>query len=181
MSDSFALPPAALPPRRRRRWLRWLLWSIVFGSGFVAGIGLTLIGVRKGMLEAVQHPETMPKKVAQRLRRPLQLSDEQMRRIEQIVAERQQALLQIRIRVQPDVDAELDVIQREIAQVLDEQQRTKWEQLFRQLRSTWLPPPPQPGTPPHEAAEKTTSASRRKSALADRSFAGASGLCAATA
>ena len=165
MSDSVNLPPAALPPRCRRRWLRWLLWLIVFGSGFVAGVGLTLIGVRKGLLEAIQHPETMPRKMAQRLRRPLQLNDEQMRRIERIVAERQQALQQIRIRVQPEVDAELDVIQREIAQVLDEQQRTKWEQLFRQLRSTWLPPPQQPGIPSHEASEKTTSSSRKEICL----------------
>ena len=89
----------------------------------------------------------MPKKVAQRLQRPLQLTPEQMRRIEQIVAERQQVLLQIRVRVQPEVEAELDVIQREIAQVLDEKQRAKWEQLFRELRRTWLPAMPQAETP----------------------------------
>ena len=154
MSDSLARPPAAMPPRRRRRWLRWLLWLIVFGSGFVVGAGLTLIGIRKGLLEAIQHPETMPKKVAQRLRRPLQLNEEQMRRIEQIVAERQQALEEIRIRFQPEVEAELDVIQREIAQVLDEKQRAKWEQLFRQLRKTWLPPSPPAVTAPEGASGK---------------------------
>jgi hypothetical protein len=147
MSDSIARPPAASPPRPRRRWLRWLLWAIVFGSGFVAGAGLTLIGVRKGLLESIHHPETMPKKVAQRLQRPLHLSAEQMRRIEQIVAERQQVLLQIRDRVQPEVEAELDVIQREIAQVLDAEQRLQWAQLFSQLRRTWLPAMPQAETP----------------------------------
>ena len=155
MSDSISPPLAAPPPRRRRRWLRWLLWAIVFGSGFVAGAGLTLIGVRKGVLESIHHPETMPKKVAERLRRPLQLSPEQMRRIEQIVAERQQVLLQIRVRVQPEVEAELDVIQREIAQVLDAKQRVKWEQLFGQLRRTWLPPMPQAETPPSESPRAT--------------------------
>jgi hypothetical protein len=155
MSDSVSLPSAAPPPRPRRRWLRWLLWAIVFGSGFVAGAGLTLIGVRKGLLESIHHPETMPKKVAERLRKPLQLSPEQMRRIEQIVAERQQVLLQIRVRVQPEVEAELDVIQREIAKVLDEKQRVKWEQLFDQLRRTWLPPMPQAETPPSESPHAT--------------------------
>ena len=96
MSSSTAtFPPAATPappPRPRRRWLRWLLWLTVFGSGFVAGTGMTLIGVRQGMLTAIHHPETMPKKAAQRLRRPLQLSDEQTQRIEQIIRARQQAL-----------------------------------------------------------------------------------------
>jgi len=138
------LPAPPQPPRRRRRWLRVLLWLIVFGSGFVAGTGMTLIGVRKGLLEAVHHPETMPKKVAQRLRRPLHLSDEQVGRIEQILRDRQQSLQQIRIRVQPEVEAELDVIDREISQVLDDHQRVQWQKLFQQLRSTWLPPPPVP-------------------------------------
>jgi transposase len=103
---------------------------------------VTLIGVRKGLMDAIHHPETMPKKAAQRLRRPLQLSDEQTRRIEQILRDRQQTLQQIRTRVQPEVDAELDIIDREISQVLDEAQRAKWQKLFQQLRSTWLPPPP---------------------------------------
>lgn len=141
-SSAVALPPAAIPApplRPRRRRLRWLLWLIVFGSGFVIGAGMTLIGVRRGMLEAIHHPETMPKKVAQRLRRPLQLREDQVHRIEQIVRDRQQALEQIRIRVQPEVEAELDVIDREIAQVLDESQRVKWQKLFDQLRRTWLP------------------------------------------
>jgi len=143
--------PLAAPPRPRRRWLRWLLWTVIFGSGFVAGVGVTLIAVRRGALESIHHPETMPKKIAQRLRRPLELSDEQMRRIEQIVARRQPALLQIRVRFQPEVEAELDGIQREIAQVLDEQQRPRWEQLFDHLRRTWLPPlPPRAPAPPGE-------------------------------
>jgi hypothetical protein len=155
MSDSIARPPTASPPRPRRRWLRWLLWLIVFGSGFVVGAGLTLIGVREGLLESIHHPETMPKRVAQRLQRPLELSPEQMRRIEQIVAERQQILLQIRVRVQPEVEAELDVIQREIAKVLDEKQRVKWEQLFQDLRRTWLPAMPQAATPTSDGQHAT--------------------------
>lgn len=132
-------PPLPVPSPPRRRWLSWLLWLVVFGSGFVAGVGGTLIGVRRGLLESIHHPEAMPGKIAQRLRRPLQLSDDQQRRVEQIVAARQQVLLRIRVRVQPEVDAELDSIRREIGQVLDDQQRSKWEPLFDHLRRTWLP------------------------------------------
>ena len=129
-------------PLPRRRWLRVVLWLIVFGSGFVAGTGLTLIGIRKGALDAIHHPETMPKKVAQRLRRPLRLSDGQLQQIERILRDRQQALQQIRKRVQPEVETELDVINREISQVLDDRQRGTWQKLFQDLRGTWLPPPP---------------------------------------
>lgn len=160
-SSAAALPPTAIPPpppRPRRRWLRWLLWLTVFGSGFVIGAGMTLIGVRQGMLEAIHHPETMPRKVAQRLRRPLQLSEDQVQRIEQIVRARQQSLQQIRIRVQPEVEAELDVIDREIAQVLNETQRVKWQKLFDQLRRTWLPQSRESDTPGSSHAPQSAAA-----------------------
>jgi len=156
-----AVPSAAAPaqpPRPRHRWLRVVLWLTVFGSGFVAGTGMTLIGVRKGMLDAIHHPETMPKKAAQRLRRPLQLSEDQVQRIEQIIRDRQQSLQQIRIRVQPEVEAELDVINREISQVLDDKQRAKWNQIFHQLRKTWLPQLPPPGSSAPPAGQPPDSA-----------------------
>jgi len=150
MNTSLA-PPLPLRASPRRRWLNWLLWLIVFGSGFAAGVGVTLLGVRRGLLESIHHPEAMPGKVAQRLRRPLQLSDDQLRSIEQIIAKRQQVLLRIRVRVQPEVEAELDAIRREIGQVLDDQQRSKWEHLFDHLRRTWLPSlPPQAAVTPAE-------------------------------
>jgi uncharacterized protein YdeI (YjbR/CyaY-like superfamily) len=79
---------------------------------------------------------------AQRLRRPLGLSDAQTQQVEQILVERQQALQKIRAATQPQVEAELDLIQQQIAEVLDAKQREQWQRLFNKLRSTWIPSAP---------------------------------------
>jgi hypothetical protein len=54
---------AAVPRRGWRRWVRPLLWLLIFASGFAAGTGVTLIGVRHAALFAIHHPQEMPARV----------------------------------------------------------------------------------------------------------------------
>ena len=49
-----AASPIAKPSRRLS--VRIVLWSLIFGSGMVVGIGLTLIAVRQGALNAIHLP-----------------------------------------------------------------------------------------------------------------------------
>lgn len=132
--------PAAAP--RRRWWVHVLLSLVIFASGSAAGIGATLIVLRQRVLFALHHPREMPVRIAANMRRPLQLSDQQVRQVEQILSQRQQVLQDIRRRVQPDVEAELDRVEQQVAEVLDHQQRERWREHFAQLRGTWLPPLP---------------------------------------
>jgi hypothetical protein len=134
--------PAPAPRRGSRRWLRPLLWLVIFASGFAVGTGVTLIGVRNAALFAIHHPQEMPARVAQRLRRPLGLSAAQVQQVEQILVDRQQALQKIRAATQPQVEAELDLAEQQIAEVLNAPQRDKWQRLFHKLRSTWIPVAP---------------------------------------
>ena len=134
-------------PVPRRRWVRLILWCIIFGSGFVAGTGLTLIAVRQGMLQAVHHPEAMPAKLANRLRRPLSLDDRQVDQITGILRQRQRALEQIRGRIQPELIEELDALDEQIAGVLNADQRERWNTLSEKLRATWIPPMPANNSP----------------------------------
>jgi hypothetical protein len=131
--------------RPRRRWLRVILWLVIFGSGLFVGTGLTLMAVRRGMLEAIHHPEKMPANLANRLRRPLRLSDEQAEQVEQILSQRQVALEAIRVRYQPEIEQQLDRIEAEIADVLDEKQREAWYRMFDNKRRIWIPPLPSDG------------------------------------
>jgi len=135
--------------RPRRRWLRVVLWLVIFVSGLIAGSGLTLIAVREGVLRAIHHPEEMPAKVAQRLRRPLGLTDEQTEQITQILRRRQKALSGIRRHYQPEVEHQLDLLEAEIGAVLDDRQRETWRRIFESKRRTWTPPmPPEDDAPP---------------------------------
>ena len=138
--------PSITPPFRRRWWIRLILWCIIFGSGFVAGTGLTLIAVRQGMLQAVHHPEAMPAKLANRLRRPLGLDDQQVDQITDILRQRQRAFEQIRGRIQPELMQELDILDEQIVGVLNGDQRDRWNALSERLRATWIPPMPASGS-----------------------------------
>jgi hypothetical protein len=135
-------------PPRRQIWLRWLLMCVIFVSGGIVGLGGTLIVLRKQALRSIHEPETLPARVTARLRRPLNLSAEQAARIESVLRARQQGLQRIWRQVQPDFDAELDRLDREVGQVLDDQQRSRWEQIFGHLRRTWVPAPPEPNGAP---------------------------------
>ncbi len=135
-------PVASAVPRQRRWWVYLLLSLVIFASGGAAGVGATLIVLRNRVLYAIHHPREMPVKIAANMRRPLQLSDEQVRQVEQILSQRQQMLQDIRRRVQPQVEAELDRVEQQVAEVLDRQQRERWREHFPHLRGTWLPPLP---------------------------------------
>jgi hypothetical protein len=143
MSHAPATPSHAKPPtRRRRRWLRVVLWLVIFGSGLLVGTGLTLIAVRRGVLQAIHHPEQMPTNVSRRLQRTLDLDNQQTTQIREILRRRQVDLEEIRVRYQPEIEAQLDLIRAEIGQVLDDQQRETWYQIFDNKRRIWIPPLP---------------------------------------
>ncbi len=153
MSENASLPtsPAPTPAPRataRGRWLRPLMLAAIFLSGLLVGVGLTLMAVRQGVLYGIHHPEELPVRVAARLRRPLSLSDQQADRVEAIIRQRQSQLQEIRRRFQPEVEAELEQVYQQVREILDDQQRERWDQIYTRLRETWIPPLPKPAAMP---------------------------------
>lgn len=146
-TSSPPMPPSQTPASgagQRRGWLRPLLLSMIFLSGLLVGVGLTLMAVRHGVLYGIHHPEEMPVKVTSRLRRPLSLSDEQAAQVESIIRQRQERLQDIRRRFQPEVEAELELVYQEIREILNDQQRQRWDRMYENLKQTWIPPLPEP-------------------------------------
>lgn len=138
-----AVPAHSLPPPRRRRWwVSLVLALVIFGSGCIVGGAATLLVARNRILYALHHPEEGPARIAARLKRKLDLSDEQTQKVEAILAKRQAALAAIRRCVQPEVESQLDLVENEIAEVLDDAQRAEWHERIEALRATWLPPKP---------------------------------------
>ena len=128
--------------RHRHTWVRILASLIIFVSGVAVGSGVMMIVVRNRVLYAIQHPEKMPARIAGRLRQTLHLDDRQSQAVEEILVQRQHSLQAIRRQFQPEVERELDRVQREVSAVLDEKQRASWREQFAQLRQTWTPPVP---------------------------------------
>jgi hypothetical protein len=141
MNETTAAVASDLPVPRRRLWVTLLLGLLIFGSGFIVGGGATLLALRNRAIYALHHPEKAPARIAAQLRWKLGLSDEQTQQVEKIVRKRQRALQAIRYDVQPKVEAELQLVESEIGEVLDKAQKAKWHALFTHLCNTWLPPP----------------------------------------
>jgi hypothetical protein len=118
------------------------LAAAIFVAGMVVGAGVTVRAARNQLLEAVHHPETVPPRIAARLQWKLGLSEEQTAKATAIIEQHRLAIQQVRREFQPQIEAELDLAETEIAAVLNDAQRAEWEEHFRTMRATWLPDAP---------------------------------------
>jgi hypothetical protein len=152
------IPTSPFPPvvqvifPKRRRWVTVLLSLVLLGSGFALGSGVTLLVGYKVIQHRLRHPEELPDRAVARLRKPLNLSNEQAREIKTILRKHLAELQQMRRRWQPEIEAQLDSIEQDVAGVLNPEQAEKWRAIARERRQTWLPLlPPAPRTQPAES------------------------------
>jgi hypothetical protein len=128
------------PTPRRRRWKTWLLALLIFLAGGIVGGVLTAGAIFRSVHRAIAHPEEAPQRITARLSRRLDLTDDQREKVHQIIASRQQSLLEIRRDVQPRVETQLEQLESEIAAVLNAKQQDEWRTMVNTFRNTWLPP-----------------------------------------
>ncbi len=130
-------PPDATRPRRI--WLTVLLCSLIFLGGGVVGAGITVMRVGRQARDAIQHPDLLPERVAHRLKSRLDLTDDQTRRVEQIVRRRYARILKARNDLMQDIGPEIDAIEREIQPILGPDQTVRFKERFDTFREDWLP------------------------------------------
>jgi hypothetical protein len=133
-------------PHRRRRWKTWLLALLIFLAGTLFGGALTAGAIFRSVHRAIAHPEEAPQRITARLSHRLDLTDDQRERVRQIIASRQQSLLDIRRDVQPRIETQLEQLESEIAAVLNPKQQEQWRTMVSTFRKTWLPPVAAPTT-----------------------------------
>jgi len=139
--------PVAPVIRPRRRWV-WpvLLGLVIFVSGVLVGGGLTFKIITSGFKRSFQDPEVSAERITNRMKRRLDLTDEQVVQVRRIILERQKAFQSMRKQVRPQLEAQIDKTRQELAAVLSPEQARKWEKRFGHFLKFWLPP--QPGEPP---------------------------------
>lgn len=133
-------PGPGIRPRRRRRWVLPVLFLVTLLAGLIAGASLVVIGIRYHVQQALLYPEQKLHRVATRLQRRLDLTDEQTRQVEAVFLERNHALQAIRREVRPRVIQEMDRTYQDVAALLDDEQSRKWKRMYYLLRQK-LPPP----------------------------------------
>jgi hypothetical protein len=132
--------PLDRPPPRRRRWLSVLLSLVIFGSGMVIGAGLGYLLVVTRIQYIIHHPEEVATQKVAALKGRLKLSEEQTQQIKGILQTRQVEMRKIWYGFQPRFEAEFDLLQGQVAGVLDQRQRSLWNTEFAKFRRFWIPP-----------------------------------------
>lgn len=126
----------------RRCWRRVLMVLLIFLGGAACGAAVATMAVRHAVHHTIQGPDTISAHITSRLAGMLDLTDDQSVQVREIILRRHNALIDIRRDIQPRLEAELAVLEEEIAAVLNEQQRTKWHAHAASVRAHWLPPIP---------------------------------------
>lgn len=125
-----------------------LLGLVILGSGIVIGSVGTLVTIKRGMMRAVQHPERIPDRTVRRMARRYDLTDEQRVKVEAILTSRLQRMAEIRRRIRPHLDGQLDSLRDDVAEVLTDEQEAQWREDFTRLRRAVRVPMYAPGSPP---------------------------------
>jgi hypothetical protein len=133
--------PIAPVIRPRRRWV-WpvLLALVIFVSGVLVGGGLTFKIITSGFKRAFQDPEVSAERITNRMKKRLDLTEEQVVQVRRIILEQQKAFQSMRKQVRPQLEAQIEKTRRELATVLTPEQARKWEKRFNHFLKFWLLP-----------------------------------------
>jgi len=126
-------------PRRRRIW-SILLALVIFISGVLVGGGLSFKLVTGGFKRYFQDPAVSAERITQRMKRQLDLTEEQAVQVRRIIFEQQNSFQSLRKQIRPQLDAQIEKTRRELAAVLTPEQARKWEKRFDRFMKFWLPP-----------------------------------------
>ncbi len=124
------------PPRaaKRSRWKFALLGLVILLCGMVIGAGITFHAGRVMMSRALSPDRGMAEYVMKRLDRNLGLTDEQKSQVSRIVAQRVSAFRGILWETCPRVKEQVDLLHDEIAPLLTEEQKLKWEKQHAKIQ-----------------------------------------------
>ena len=141
-------------PSPKRRCSRVVLPIIIFVAGGLIGSGLTVIfrpeQTRRGRRSLEETRDRMTEKIADKL----DLSVQQTEQLRRIVEDRLNELQKLRREVQPRMEKEAAILKANLAAVLNDEQKARWEELYTELFNRWFPEPvsTQPATQPDAPA-----------------------------
>ncbi len=134
-------PTLAVSPKRfwqSRRFRSLFFGLIILLSGMCIGGGITLVFVGKQIQNVLKNPNIAAERIAQRMTRRLDLTVEQSQKVQDILESGMDHFQDIRKRVIPEIDEELNRIDREVTAVLTPEQTQHWNKQFNRLRDLWL-------------------------------------------
>ncbi len=145
-----------LATQRLHRWRMAFFGLVILLAGVAIGTSLTFILGRRSFGRRPPGPERTSIRIIRDMRRHLRLSPQQAEEIEPILKKHLETLYEIRTAVRPQIIQQLELMNDEISAILDEQQKSLWQQHLRRLqrdlqkgpgpRHRGPPPPHRPGS-----------------------------------
>jgi len=134
-------------PKSSRRALPVWVQVVVLLVVFASGIGVGALSATRYVLDRMQHyrthPEVLPEEITQSLARRLRLTAEQQSEVLKIISHRHARIEEARQVSAPEIHSEFDLMEQEVAAVLEEQQKEQWLATAAWVRSSFLPLNPQ--------------------------------------
>jgi hypothetical protein len=138
VSDETISTVQKIIPSRRRWWRDVAMGIAIFACGFLVG-GVVLTKVYTHRLASIQQNGIDKQRAFARFKRALDLNEDQAKQVQSILSKGFSDLRDIRRSVRPQVDTTLQRVRAEVAAVLDERQKKKWETRFDLMRERWFP------------------------------------------
>lgn len=146
MNESSQSSSKSIPLQRWRRalpaWVQVCVLLLVFASG----IGVGAVGASQFMLSRMQHyrenPEVFPDELSAKLQSRMNMSDDQTSKVRAIVTLRHGNITSLRDASAPGILQEFSLMEQEIADLLDPNQREQWHETADWVRKTFLPTDP---------------------------------------
>lgn len=124
------------------RWAQLVVLLVVFVSGGVVGAMIATKVIHLRMDYYREHADALPADVVPRLQMRLALDDTQTEKVKAIIADRHPRMIANRRRGAQAMLNEFQLMEEEIAGVLDPVQEERWRIISQSVRQRFLPPVP---------------------------------------
>ncbi|HBE68028.1 MAG TPA: hypothetical protein DDW52_07745 [Planctomycetaceae bacterium] len=130
-------------PRRLRKalpvWVQGMVLLVVFASG----IGVGAVGASRYVLTRMQHyrahPEVLPAEITDTLTSRLGLTDDQSKAVLAVITKRHGRIEEVRQSSSPEIHEEFDLLEEEVAELLNDPQKQRWLATADWVRKSFLP------------------------------------------
>lgn len=138
--DSEATHTSLKPMRRSLPvWVQIAVLLAVFCGGIGVGAAIASRYLLARMQHYRAHPESLPSEVTANLTSRLALSNEQSEKVLEIITRRHGRIESARQASAPNIHSEFDLMEQEVANVLNEHQRLRWHTTAQWVRKSFLP------------------------------------------
>lgn len=141
MNNDYHEPTILAPPSPPRRWVTFLLCTIIFLAGAIVGSGITVWLRLEDWPRPARTFEQRRDRLTDRIAGKLDLNTEQTETLRTIIGERLENLEKIREKILPEMQTEAETLNRELSAVLTEKQKQQWNELYATLFKKWFRAP----------------------------------------